>query len=264
LSPRVRQLSALVLAAAAVAACSHKPSQTKTSAEVLLNERMATVLLSEGQAAEAERAFREVLRDDPNNPDLFDGLGSSLLMQGKTKEAVESFDRAVKIAPKKASYRINRGLGYMQLGRYTEAEQDFQVADSSTNGEDRIAAAINRGRLRQMQGDAAGAEEQFSLALARDSASYPARLGRGVAREARGEFAAAAEDYLEAVRLQPRSAEGNLRLGLTLLQLKKGPLGCRYLERAVEIDPSGDVGTKARVVLESTPPPCEKPAAKAG
>jgi predicted TPR repeat methyltransferase len=79
-----------------------------------------------------------------------------------------------------------------------------------------------------------------------------------VSREARGELAGAAEDYLEAVRLQPRSADANLRLGLTLLEMKKAPLGCRYLERAVEIDPTGDVGSKARLVLEATPPPCEQ------
>jgi Tfp pilus assembly protein PilF len=261
LSRRAMLLAALVSVAGALAGCSSSPSQPKTSAEVLLNERMAAVLLSEGQALEAERAYREVLKDDSNNPDLYDGLGSSLLMQGRVKEALESFDEAVKLSPKKASYRINRGLAYLELGRYAEAEEDFRVADASTNPEDRLAAAINRGRLRQIQGDYAGAEEEFTTALARDPSSFAAHLGRGVAREARGELAAAAEDYLDAVRLQPHSAEANLRLGLTLLELKKGPLGCRYLERAVENDPTGNVGAKARLVLESTPPPCEKPPA---
>lgn len=261
MSRRGGLLAAVAFLVGAMAGCSSTPAKPRTSAEVLLNERMAAVLLSEGQASEAERAYREVLKDDPNNPDLHDGLGSSLLMQGRPRDAVESFDRAVKISPKKASFRINRGLGYMELGRYTEAEEDFRVADASTNPDDRLAAAINRGRLRQIQGDYAGAEEQFSTALARDPASFGARLGRGVAREARGELAAAAEDYLEGVRLQPRSAEANLRLGLALLALKRGPLGCRYLQRAVEVDPTGDSGTKARMVLEATPPPCEKPSA---
>lgn len=251
--------AAVALAALAVPGCSSK-SKPKTSAEVMLNERMAAVLLREGQGAEAERAYREVLKEDPNNPDLYDGLGSALFMQGHVKEAVESFDRAVKMSPKKPSFRINRGLAYMAVGRYADAEQDFQLADASTNADDRLAAAINRGRLRQLQGDYPGAEEQFTIALARDPASFAARVGRGVAREGRGDFAAAAEDYLEAVRLQPRSADANLRLGLALLELKKAPLGCRYLERAVEIDPTGDVGAKARLILEASPPPCERPA----
>ena len=248
------------LLAAALSACSHSTSKPKTSAEVLLNERMAAVLMREGQAVEAERAYREVLKDDPNNPDLFDGLGSALLMQGRAREAVESFDKAVKTAPKKPSYRINRGLAYMALSRYADAEDDFRVADASSNAQDRLAAAINRGRLRQMQGDYAGAEQQFSEALARDPGSFTARLGRGVAREAKGDLSGAAEDYLEAVRLEPKSADANLRLGLTLLDLKKASLGCRYLQRAVESDPTSDAGTKARSVLESTPPPCDRSA----
>lgn len=249
-----------VLLAAALPGCSHNAPKSKTSAEILLNERMAAVLLREGQAAEAERAYREVLKEDPNNPDLFDGLGSALLMQGRPRDAVESFDKAVKIAPKKPNYRINRGLAYMSLSRYADAEEDFRVADASSNPQDRLAAAINRGRLRQMQGDYAGAEEQFSNALAHDPGSFAGRLGRGVAREAKGDLSGAAEDYLEAVRLDPKNADANLRLGLTLMDLKKASLGCRYLQRAVESDPTGDAGAKARTVLESQPPPCEKSA----
>jgi Tfp pilus assembly protein PilF len=257
----VRRRAAAAAILAGAAACSHQSKpQPKTSAEVLLNERMAAVLLSEGQAAEAERQYREVIKDDPNNADLYDGLGSSLLMQGRPKDAAESFDKAVKMSPKKASFRINRGLAYMELSRYSEAEEDFRVADASSIPDDRLAAAINRGRLRQMQGDYVGAEEQFTAALSRDPNSFAAHLGRGVSREARGDLSAAAEDYLEAVRLQPRSADANLRLGLTLLELNRGSLGCRYLERAIEIDPGGDVGSKARMVMSSTPPPCERSA----
>src|SRR5262249_36489618 len=184
---RRRSFAAAAAILAAAAACSHQSKpQPKTSAEVLLNERMAAVLLSEGQAAEAERQYREVLKDDPNNADLYDGLGSSLLMQGRPKDAVEPFDKAVKMSPKKASFRINRGLAYMELSRYADAEEDFRIADSSPRPDDRLAASINRGRLRQMQGDSVGAEEQFTTAISRDPSSFAAHLGRGVAREARG------------------------------------------------------------------------------
>jgi len=258
---RSRLSIAVALAAAFSAACSHSANKPKTSAELLLNERMAAVLLREGQAVEAERAYRDVLKDDPNNPELFDGLGSALLMQGRAKDAIESFDRAVKASPKKASFRINRGLAYMEIGRYKDAEADFRVADDSTNGEDRLAAAINRGRLRQLEEDYPGAEEQFTAALSRDPGSYAARLGRGIARESKKDLSGAAEDYLEAVRIQPRSADANLRLGLTLLELKKGPLGCRYLRRAAEVDSSGDAGARARVAIDRNAGICEGSAA---
>ena len=224
-----------------------------TTAEVLLNERMAAVLLRDGQAREAEEAYREVVRSDPKNAELHDGLGVALMMQRKITESLGSFDRAVKFAPEKALYRIHRGMALTELGRYREADEDFRAAEASPAPEDRLDVNINRGRLRQRQGDYTGAEAEFTTALARNPKSFPARIGRGVAREARGDFPAAAEDYLEAVHLDPKSPEANLRLGLALVTLKKNALGRRYLERTIELDPAGDAGAKARLLLESTP-----------
>jgi Tfp pilus assembly protein PilF/HAMP domain-containing protein len=251
---RGRSLAMLAVSAAlcTIAGCASQ-NKLQTSAEVLLNERMAAVLLREGRVREAEQAYREVLRSDARNPELHDGLGVALLTQGRTRESAEEFDRAVRLESGKALYRIHRGMARADLGRYAEAEEDFRAADASASPEDRLDVAVSRGRMRQRQGDFAAAEEQFAAALARDPKSFDALLGRGVARESRGNFAAAAEDYLEAVRLQPKSPEANLRLGLALVTLKKKALGRRYLERAVELDPGGDAGTKARLVLDSNP-----------
>lgn len=228
-------------------------SKTTTPAEVLLNERMAAVLLSDGQAREAEQAYREAVRSDPKNHEVYDGLGVALMMQRKFSECLEPFDRALKLSPEKALYRIHRGMALTELGRYAEAEEDFRAAEASPLAEDRFDVNINRGRLFQRQGDYAGAEAQFTAALSRDPKSFRARLGRGVARESQGDLPGAAEDYLEAVRVDPKSADANLRLGLALLTLKKNALGRRYLERAIELDPGGESGSKARLVLESVP-----------
>jgi len=246
--------AAFVLSLLLVSArCSSGAIKTHTSAEVLLNERMAAVLLRDGRAHDSEVAYRDVIRSDPKNPDLRDGLGVALMIQGRVRESLEEFDRAVKQDPDKSLYRIHRGMARTQAGRYGEAEEDFRVADNSPTHEDRLDVAINRGRMRQRMGEYSAAESLFSAALARDPRSFDALLGRGVARESRGEFAAAAEDYLEAVRLQPKSPDANLRLGLTLVTMKKTALGRRYLERTVELDPTGDAGAKARLLLESNP-----------
>lgn len=249
---RARAALALSLVFAA-ARCSSGANKTHTSAEVLLNERMAAVLLREGRAKDAEAAYRDVIRSDPKNADLRDGLGVALMIQGRVRESLEEFDRALKIEPEKSLYRVHRGMARTQAGRYAEAEEDFRVADNSPSPDDKLDVAINRGRMRQRMGEYAAAESLFTAALARDPKSFDALLGRGVARESRGDFAAAAEDYLEAVRLQPKSPDANLRLGLTLVTMKKTALGRRYLERTVELDPAGDAGAKARLLLESTP-----------
>jgi tetratricopeptide (TPR) repeat protein len=246
-----RALALLALAVGPVACASG--AKPRTSAEVLLNERMAAVLLRDGRAAEAEQAYRDVVKSDPRNAEVRDGLGVALLMQNKLRDSLDEFDRAVKYGPEKALYRIHRGMARTRVGRYEEAEEDFRAAESVGSPEDRQDVCVHRGELRQRQGDFAGAEAEFTNALAFDPKSFSALLGRGVARESRSNYAGAAEDYLECVRLQPKSPEANLRLGLVLVTLKRNSLGRKYLERTIELDPTGDAAAKARMLLESTP-----------
>lgn len=249
MSARRRVATALALA---VLCAGCQPKKSKNTAETLLTERMAQVLLRDNRAAEAEKAFREVIREDSKNAAAHDGLGVSLLMQARYKEALAPLDKAVSLEPGNASYRNNRGVARMELGRYKEAEEDFDVAEHSVNPDDRLSATINRGRLREREGNYAAAEQEFDTALARDPKSFAAMFGRAGARESQGDLEGAAEDYLAAVKLEPTSAEANVRLGLCLVSLKKPDLGRRYLQRAVDLDPTGDTGAKARLALEST------------
>ena len=194
---------------------------------------------------DAERAYRDVLKDDPNNPDLYDGLGSALLMQGRVpKDAVESVrPRRQDHRRRRPSYRINRGLALMELARVPEAEEDFQVADTSSIPDDRLAAAINRGRLRQMQGDYVGAEEQFTTALSQRSEFFAATSDGA----SRGRRAATCRRGGRLPRGRAPAAPQRRREpapGSDAPRAEEGSLGCRYLERAVEIDPGGDVGSQ--------------------
>ena len=183
---------------------------------------------------------------------MYDGLGVSQLCQGKIGPSIDAFDRAVKMLPDKAAFRIHRACAHTEAGHYTQAEEDFKAADvNSTSAEDRLEIAINRGRLRQQQGDYPAAEASYGGASMEPQSVRRAARPRGGARIA-GTIQAAAEDYLEAVRLQPKSAEANSSGGLPR-DPKKYTLGRRYLERTVELDPVGEVGAKARLLLESAP-----------
>jgi Tfp pilus assembly protein PilF len=252
---RASRLAALSLAIVVLAAACAPAKKGRTPAEILLTQRMAQVLLRDGHPVDAEKAFRDVLRDDPKNPEVLDGLGVSLVMQGRYQDALPSLQKAVQLAPQNGSYRNNLGVAQMELGQFAEASLAFAAAEASPNSDDRISAAINRGRLAQRKGDLAGAEQEFTLAMARDPKSFAATFGRGVARENRSELEGAAEDYLAALKLQPSNAEANLRLGLCLVSLQKLDLGRRYLQRAIDLDPNGETGTKARMLLAQSKTP---------
>lgn len=245
----LRRIAGVAALLALGTGCTH--TKPKTSAELLLNERMAQVLLRDNRPSEAEKAFRECLKDDPKNPEVLDGLGVALIMQGRYKDALPSFDKAVALAPENGAFRNNRGVALMELGQFKAAQDDFGVAAASQNSDDRISASINLGRLYQRQGDFKEAEAEFGAAIARDPNSYAAFTGRAVARESAGNLQGAAEDYLAAVRLDPTNADANLRLGMVFISMQKAELGKRYVQRAVELDPAGETGAKARLLLEN-------------
>jgi tetratricopeptide (TPR) repeat protein len=247
----------LILALGGVAGC-QSSAKKHTSAEAMLDLRMAQVLLREGRYADAEKAYRDFLKNDSRNPDAYDGLGITLLSQGENKGALDAFNQSVKLSPEKSLYRIHRGMVYTKLGQYKEADEDFKAAESSTDPLDQLDLAVQLGRLRQQQGDFLAAEAYYGKALSRDPRNFEATLGHGVAREAQGKLEAAAQDYLDAVKLQPKNADANLHLGLVLVTLHREALGRRYLERTLELDPGGDSGSRARLILDSLGPAARK------
>lgn len=249
---------ALILAVGGSGVHCASSAKKQTSAEAMLDLRMAQVLLREGRYADAEKAYRDYLKNDSRNPDAFDGLGVALLSQRENRGALAAFNEAVKLSPEKALYRIHRGMAYAKVGQYKEADGDFRQAESATDQVDQLDLAVQLGKLRQLEGDFPAAEATYARALSRDPKNFEATLGRGAAREAQGKLESAAQDFLDAVKLQPKNADANLHLGQILVTLHREALGRRYLERTVDLDPGGDSGSKARVALESLGPAARK------
>jgi Tfp pilus assembly protein PilF len=236
-----------VVAALLAAGCiTSRPKMS--SSELYLTERMATVLLSEGNAAEAENAFREALKQDPDNPEMLNGLGLSLLMMSRAREAVPEFDKAIKIAPGKGSYLNNRGAARLETGDTAGAEDDFLKAYESPNSGDKESALINLGRSRYRRGRFEESEESLTRAIALNP-TFDALTARGVTREARQNEEGAVSDFLAALRLKPENPSALLRVGLGLVVMQKTDLGHRYLRRICELAPDSVEATRARVLL---------------
>ncbi len=87
---------------------------------------MSRVML--GECAEAERAYREVLRRHPGDADALGYLSGALGSEGKLDEALDAALEAVRRAPASAGSYTHLGSRYLQLRRFDEAAQAYERA----------------------------------------------------------------------------------------------------------------------------------------
>ena len=73
-----------------------------------LREPLGAALLQAGKAAEAEKVFREDLKQNPNNARSYFGLAESLKAQGKTADAAAA-EKQYQQGWKKADVKLSLG-----------------------------------------------------------------------------------------------------------------------------------------------------------
>ena len=74
-----------------------------------------------GRLREAESAYREALKANPENADALHLLGTIAFQAGKHEPAVALIQRAIRINPNNANYYSNCGPALRSLNRYEEA-----------------------------------------------------------------------------------------------------------------------------------------------
>ena len=120
-------------------------------------------LQHEGVAAEARQSFEAALRYDPDSAEALVGVGYLDIFAGNTEEADRLLSRAVELYPRSAGAVYRLGVVRQVQGRNDEAEKLYRQA---------IARAPKLGPARGLlgslllaRGDAAGALEQFEIAI---------------------------------------------------------------------------------------------------
>lgn len=87
---------------------------------------LGTTAFALGRLAQAESAFREVLRLNPDFANALTNLGAIMILEKNLDEAMGLFERAVAVEPINVAALGNLGLVYAQLGRYREARDRLQ------------------------------------------------------------------------------------------------------------------------------------------
>ena len=88
----------------------------------------ALALHQQGKLAEAERLYREILREQPGHADALHLLGVVALQAGQPQTAVDLIGQSLETLPQQPVACLNRGVAYQQLNRREQALECFDLA----------------------------------------------------------------------------------------------------------------------------------------
>jgi tetratricopeptide (TPR) repeat protein len=109
---------------------------------------------------EARREFQAELALNPNHTGALFDLGNTYLYERQPEKALQYLKRVNELDPQNPDIHQFLGMGYTQLGRYSQAESELKLA-AATDKEGKIHYQL--GRLYQALGKPAEARREFSI-----------------------------------------------------------------------------------------------------
>jgi protein O-GlcNAc transferase len=191
--------------------------------------------LQAGRAAEAERLFREVLRDDPANGPANSVMGTMRLQQDRAADALPFFTAALARQPDPGTL-MNYGLALDRIGRRTEAVDAFDRALAFNPGF--FAAHYNRGNALLVLERLEEAVAAFDQALVLDPGFAGAHFNRAEALRRLERFAPALSALAQAAALSPRDVAIANSQGIVLRRLDRLDEARAAYGRALALDPN--------------------------
>lgn len=217
----------------------------------LVDYRAGLTMLREGRADEAISILSRARQSNPSDPNVSNALGLALLYKKDYPAAVKAFGDALRLKADFLDARNNRGVTYLQMERFDDAERDFQAVLDGPTSPDRANAYLNLGLVYQKKAQWRDAEREFSLAIADSPGMLRAYRERGLARVQLENFRDGLEDFLAVLKDAPKDVTANYNAALCLLAVGRRDLALRYMERAASAAPESDDGRKARRFLDA-------------
>jgi predicted TPR repeat methyltransferase len=192
---------------------------------------LGVVLLQRGQFEAAAREIGRAIEMNPNVAAAHSNRGNALKELGRLEEALASYDKAIALQPDSAEVFSNRGNVLRKLNRIEEALASFERAIALKP--DFAPAYINRADVLHEQGRLDEAIAYYERGLALNPNSAPANVNLGNALKTKGRLDEAVAFYRRALALQPRFVEAQIRLSEALLDLGNVEEAAQTAEAAV-------------------------------
>jgi len=185
-----------------------------------------------GRLTDAERLYRRVCDDDPNNAHAFHLRGVVAHQMGRP-EAASLVGRAVALKPDFAEAHNDRGVILAAHGSFADAIACFERAVALNPGYSEARNNLGRG-LRSL-GRLDEALLQFEQVLKSAPDSPLAYFNLGSALELAGRRLDAEKHYRGAITLRPDFVDAYLHLAALLLDMDRLPEALAHAERAVAL-----------------------------
>jgi tetratricopeptide (TPR) repeat protein len=182
----------------------------------LLGIALGKALLAAGRATKAERVFRDLVRQQPNHPEMYFFLGYAQHNQNKYAEAEASYRKAIEINP---AYHIAYYNLALTLGRQRKLVQEEQAY--------RKAIEINPDYAAQYfgLGNVLGAQKKYgeSVTAYRKALSLSPQVAEvynnlGVVLQAQKKLAEAETAFRKAIECKADYLQSHHRLGAVMMQ----------------------------------------------
>ena len=121
-----------------------KPNEIAKAGPAAAPLQAATQLYRSGKLAEAEAAYKEVLKSEPQSPDAYVGLVRLNLRQKRLADAEAALAKAVELGPKSNAVRVAQGEVRFRQGKIIEARDDFTPLVKANTAEARAYLGLGR------------------------------------------------------------------------------------------------------------------------
>jgi len=209
-----------------------EPTHTQVRALV----QQGTSLHKQGNFAEAQVIYEQVLLSQPNQFDALQLLGVLFVQIKKYSQAVEFLSKALEINPNHAGAYSNRGIALKELKRFDEALANYDQAIAINAGY--LDAYSNRGNVLQELKRFDEALNSYDQAIAINPDYTEAYYNRGNTLKELKRFDEALNSYDQAIAINPDYAEAYYNHGTILQELKRLDEALNSYDQAIRINPN--------------------------
>lgn len=201
--------------------------------------RMAFALEQQGNTAEAERAWRGILKVHPADAEAYAHLGFLEARQEHYATAVPLYRKALEINPSMPDLRLNYGLSLFKSGALKEAIQTFtpllRILPPTSPESIRVTTLI--GLAHYGSGEYAAAVPFLMKATAADPQNLPFRLALAHSCLWSKQYKCVLDVYQQILMLNAESAEADMLAGEAYDEMKNDAGATQEFRAAVKADP---------------------------